>query len=127
MPGEINQPDVVAEVKDAFERYNTALDTNDVAALNGFFWQSPHTVRFGIGENLYGHDEIAQFRGGKWTPGPPRSLVRVVITTLGRDFATTSAVFERPSDGALSRQSQTWTRFPEGWRIVAAHVSGLKK
>lgn len=125
MPDDINKPEIVAEVRDAFERYNQALDVNDVAALNGFFWQSPHTVRFGIGEHLYGYDEIAQYRSGQWTPGAPRRLVRVAITTLGRDFATTSAVFER--GGVLSRQSQTWARRPEGWRIIAAHVSLLKK
>src|SRR3546814_518843 len=126
MPEEINRPDVVAEVREAFDRYNAALDANDVALLNGLFWKSPHTVRFGMGENLYGHDEIAQFRSGKWKPGSPRRLSRVVVTTLGRDFAVTSAAFEGARENVLSRQSQTWARFPEGWRIIAAHVSELE-
>lgn len=125
MAHEINRPEVVAEVRGAFERYNAALDANDVAALNGFFWKSPHTVRFGIGENLLGYDAIASFRSGAWKPGPSRRLVDLAVTTLGDDFATTSAVFAREGDEALNRQSQTWARFPEGWRIVAAHVSTL--
>jgi hypothetical protein len=124
---DINRPEVIAEVRDAFDRYNAALDANDVAALNAFFWSSPHTVRFGMGENLFGHAEIVRFRSSKWSAGPPRELAELAITTLGRDFATTSAVFERSGESSLSRQSQTWARFPEGWRIVAAHVSVLKR
>jgi len=123
---EINRPDIVADVRAAFDRYNAALDADDVATLNVLFWDSPHTVRFGPGENLYGHGEIARFRSGKWKPGSARRLSRLVVTTIGRDFATTSAVFEGAADGALSRQSQSWARFPEGWRIVAAHVSTLR-
>jgi hypothetical protein len=127
MTNEINRPEVVAAVRDAFDGYNAALDNNDVAALNRFFWESPHTVRFGIGENLFGHAEIAKFRSGKWTPGQPRRLVELAVTALGDDFAVTSAVFHREGDAAVSRQSQTWARFPEGWRIVAAHVSPLAR
>ena len=126
MQSEINLPDIVAEVQHAFEHYNAALNTNNVTSLNQFFWESLHTVRFGPGENLYGYAEIAQFRGTKWVSGPIRRLARVVITTIGRDFATTSAVFARGDDDVVVRQSQTWVRFPEGWRIVAAHVSPLK-
>ena len=127
MTHEINRSEIVAEVRDAFDRYNAALDAHDVAALNGFFWDSSCTVRFGVGENLFGHAEIAKFRSGKWTPGPPRRLADLAITTLGDDFAVTSAVFGREGDDAVSRQSQTWARFPEGWRIVAAHVSPLAR
>ena len=125
MTHEINRAEIVAEVRDAFDRYNAALDGNDVAALNGFFWESPHTVRFGVGENLFGHAEIAGFRSGKWTPGRPRKLVRLAVTALGSDFAVTSAVFRREGGTGLSRQTQTWARVPEGWRIVADHVSSL--
>jgi hypothetical protein len=127
MTHEINRSEIAAEVRAAFDRYNAALDANDVAGLNGFFWDSPSTVRFGIGENLFGYAEIAKFRSGKWTPGRPRRLVELAITTLGHDFAVTSAVFSREGDDAVSRQSQTWARFPEGWRIVAAHVSPLPR
>jgi hypothetical protein len=125
MVHEINRSEIVAEVRVAFDRYNAALDGNDVAALNGFFWNSPSTVRFGIGENLFGYPEIARFRSEKWTPGRQRRLVELTITTFGEDFAATSAVFSREGDDAISRQSQTWARFPEGWRIVTAHVSPL--
>jgi len=125
MAYEINRSEVVAEVRGAFHRYNAALDANDVAALNGWFWDSPSTVRFGIGENLFGYAKIAKFRSEKWTPGRSRHLVVLGILTLGDDFAITSAVFSREGSEGISRQSQTWARFPEGWRIVAAHVSPL--
>jgi len=121
----INLPAVVAEVEAAFTAYNSALDAGDPAALNGFFWQSPSTVRFGPTENLFGYDAIATYRTTAWSSGPPRRLQRLAVTALGQDLATTNAVFEAP-DGALSRQSQTWARLPAGWRIVAAHVSRLK-
>ena len=124
MSQEVNLPDVVAEVEDHFARYNAAVDAGDVEALN-FFWSSPHTVRLGQGEHLFGHAEIAAFRSGQWKRGAPRKLERAVITTLGRDFATASALFRREEGGPINRQSQAWARFPEGWRIVAAHVSSL--
>jgi Asp-tRNA(Asn)/Glu-tRNA(Gln) amidotransferase A subunit family amidase len=122
---EINLPDVVAEVTDAFHAYNEALVAADSERLNGFFWSAPHTVRFGPGENLFGHAEIAAYRSHRWTPNPPRTLERLVVTTIGRDFGTTNGLFRRATDGGLSRQSQTWARRPEGWRIIAAHVSSL--
>ena len=124
----INLPDVVAEVTAAFQAYNAALTAGDVEKLNGFFWESPLTVRFGQGENLFGHDEIAAFRSGRWRaagPGPARNLDRLAVTAIGRDIATTNAVFSSPGRPGLSRQSQTWARRPEGWRIIAAHVSQL--
>lgn len=120
---EINLPDVVAEVSAAFERYERALMDNDVATLNALFWDAPHTLRYGIAENLYGHDAIAAYRaGGK---APQREIGRTVITTFGRDFATANREFARADSGRRGRQSQTWVRLPEGWRIVAAHVSLL--
>jgi hypothetical protein len=126
MSHEVNLPEIVAEVRQSFERYNVAIESGDTDALNGFFWNSPNTVRFGNGEHLFGHAEIASFRSGVWKPGGARKLERLAITTLGRDFGTTWALFRRgDGTGPISRQSQTWARFPEGWRIIAAHVSAL--
>jgi hypothetical protein len=122
---DINLPEVVAQVRSAFDRYNAALEAGSAEALNGFFWDSPHTVRFGVGEHLYGYNAIANYRNGAWQKGPQRILDKVVVTTIGREFAVTSAVF-RSGPTTLSRQSQTWTRRPEGWRIISAHVSILK-
>jgi hypothetical protein len=121
---DINLPDVRAEVEAAFARYEAALVTNDVAALQELFWHSPHTIRYGIAENLYGHDEIGAFRSARLPVGLARRISRTVITTYGRDFATASTLFERDTvPGKLGRQMQTWARMPEGWRVVAAHVS----
>lgn len=126
MPAEapmINDPTVVAEVRAVFEVYEAALMANDIRALDWLFWASPLTVRYGVGENLYGEDEIMAFRKTRLGGSPQRVLTRVVITTFGRDFATANAEFERPGDGREGRQSQAWARLAEGWRIVAAHVS----
>jgi hypothetical protein len=118
---EIDIPEVAAEVAAAFRRYERALVSNDVAVLDELFWQSPHTVRYGAGELLYGHEEIARFRAARPATGLARKILREAITTFGRDFATASIHFER--DGRIGRQMQTWVRLPEGWRVVAAHVS----
>lgn len=118
---EINIPEVVAEVTAACQLYEQALVSNDVAMLDTLFWRSPHTIRYGIGEVLYGHDEIAKYRSARSPAGLARTVSREVITTYGRDFATSSLQFER--GGRSGRQMQTWARMPEGWRIVAAHVS----
>ena len=121
---DIDIPEVKAEVEAAFARYETALTTNDVATLQALFWADPHTIRYGIGENLYGHDEIGRFRAARSPVGLQRRIFRTVITTYGRDSATASTLFERDSvPGKVGRQMQTWVRMPEGWRIVAAHVS----
>ena len=122
---EINIPDVVAEVTAAFRRYETALVTNDVAVLDELFWRAPQTIRYGVTENLYGHDEIAAFRSARPAANLARRLTRTVITTYGRDFATANTEFERAETNTIGRQSHTWLRLPEGWRIVAAHVSLL--
>ncbi|MBB3266713.1 hypothetical protein FHW79_004360 [Azospirillum sp. OGB3] len=123
MTPEINIPEVVAEVTAAFERYERALTGNDVAVLDELFWNHPATLRYGVGENLYGYDAIAAFRQGRPAAGLDRSLRNTVITTYGRDMATANTEFTRPSTGRVGRQSHTWVRMPEGWRIVAAHVS----
>lgn len=121
----INDPQTHAEVSAAFAAYETALTTNDVATLNALFWSSEHTIRYGIGENLYGHDAIAAFRAARSPVGLQRTLERTVITTYGRDMATASTLFRRASmaPGQVGRQMQTWMRTPDGWRVVAAHVS----
>jgi hypothetical protein len=121
---EINNPAVLAEVKAAFARYEAALMSNDAVELQLLFWRSPQTIRYGIAENLYGHDEIGGFRAARSPVGLARRLSRTVITTFGEDFATASTLFHRDSAaGKIGRQMQSWVRFPEGWRIVAAHVS----
>jgi len=121
---DIDLPDVVAEVGDAFARYETALVNNDVATLGELFRNDPRTLRYGIGENLYGYAEIQAFRAARSPAGLMRTTARTVITAYGRDTAVASTLFYRASaPGKVGRQMQTWVRFPEGWRIVAAHVS----
>lgn len=121
---EVNLLDVVAEVTEAFERYEKALTSNDVAALDALFRKDPDTIRYGIGENLYGYEAIAAFRAARNPAGLMRDLSKTVITTYGRDTAVASTLFSRASaPGRVGRQMQTWVRFAEGWRIVAAHVS----
>jgi hypothetical protein len=119
---EINLSDVVAEVTASFMRYEEALNTNDVAVLDELFRDAPYTLRYGLAEELYGHAQIAGFRAARTPPGR-RQIGNTVITTFGRDFATASTEFRRPGQAANGRQQQSWVRFPEGWRIVAAHVS----
>jgi hypothetical protein len=121
---EVNRPEVLAELEAAFARYEVALMGNDVATLQELFHTSPLTIRYGIAENLYGIDEIGAFRAARSPVGLTRQLSRTVITTYGNDLATASTLFERATaPGKVGRQMQTWVRFPEGWRIVAAHVS----
>ena len=119
----LNDPGVVAEVTAAFEAYERALMDNDTAVLNDLFWEDGRTIRYGIGVNSYGHDEIAAARARR--AADPRTLERTVITTYGDDFATACTLFTRTASGREGRQSQTWVRLPEGWRVVAAHVSWL--
>ena len=121
----INLPDIVAEVTAAFARYEKALVTNDVAVLDELFWDSPHTLRYGGTENLYGYDAIRAFRAGRSAQGLARELMNTVITTYGRDFATANTEFRRSGAARTGRQSQTWLRTPDGWRVVSAHVSLL--
>jgi hypothetical protein len=124
---DINLPEVKAEVEAAFARYETALMSNDVEALQALFWDSPHTIRYGIGENLYGYDEIGAFRAARSPVGLARTTSRTVITTFGRDFATASTLFHRETTpGKVGRQMQSWARTPQGWRVVAAHVSVIE-
>jgi hypothetical protein len=123
---EINLPDVVAEVTAQFARYEKALTGNDVAVLDELFWNSPHVLRYGATENLYGTAEIEAFRAARPSQGLEREVLRTVISTFGRDFATANIEFRRAGSPKTGRQSQTWVRLPEGWRVVAAHVSLLQ-
>ncbi len=120
----VNDPTVLAEVEAAFAAYERALVTNDVAALDAFFRDSPQTIRYGAAENLYGYEAIKAFRAARSPAGLARKFDRTSITTYGRDFAVASTLFRRDNaPGKIGRQMQTWARFPEGWRVVAAHVS----
>lgn len=120
----IDDPAVKAEVEAAFRAYETALVSNDVATLEALFRDDPRTIRYGAAENLYGMDAIRAFRRARSPVGLQRALADTVITTYGRDFATAMTLFTRENaPGKVGRQSQTWARFPDGWRVVAAHVS----
>jgi Protein of unknown function (DUF3225) len=121
----VNLPGVLAEVTAQFARYERALTGNDVAVLDELFWRSPHTLRYGATENLYGYDAIQAFRAGRPAQGLARTVIETVITSYGRDFATANIEFRRPGNPATGRQSQTWLRTAQGWRVVAAHVSWL--
>ena len=120
----VNDPKVLAEVEAAFAAYEQALTTNDVAALDAFFRDAPQTIRYGVGENLYGYEAIKAFRAARSPVGLARKVEKTVITTYGFDFAVASTLFRRENaPGKIGRQMQTWARFREGWRVVAAHVS----
>jgi hypothetical protein len=119
----VNDPEILSEFTALFHAYETALMQNDIATLDGFFWQSPLALRFGIGENLYGFDAITRFRLARHGGSPRRRLNHAVLTTYGRDLATANVEFIRDGEARIGRQSQTWVRMAPGWRIVAAHVS----
>jgi hypothetical protein len=121
---EIDLPEVIAEVKTEFERYEQALVSNDVGSLNGMFRNDARTIRYGLNENLYGYAEIAAFRAARSPHSLVRTLSRTVISSYGRDHAVASTLYYRGNaPGKIGRQMQTWIRFREGWRVVAAHVS----
>jgi hypothetical protein len=122
---EIDLPDVRAEVEAAFARYEDALVNNRVDVLDELFFTAATTVRYGVFENLYGIDMIRAYRTARSPAGLARTLTRTVITTYGRDVATAMTEFTREGQRQIGRQSQTWVRFPEGWRVVAAHVSRM--
>jgi hypothetical protein len=124
---EINIPDVLAEVTDAFARYERALIANDTETLDALFWNSDQTVRFGVRENLYGFAAIARFRKAGPAMDLTRTLINTVITSFGRDFATANTEFQREGSAMSGRQSHAWIRTGEGWKIAAAHVSLLPR
>ena len=121
----INLPEVVAEVTAAFRQYEKALTGNDVAVLDRLFWNNPHTIRYGATENLQGFDQIKAFRAARPAAGLARDLRNTVVTTYGADFATVNTEFTRAGVARTGRQSQTWVRMADGWKVVAAHVSLL--
>jgi len=121
---DIDLPDVLAEVTAQFQRYEKALVSNDVAALDELFHREARTLRYGIGETLYGYSEISSFRAARSPVGLMRRTARTIVTSYGRDMAVASTLFYRDTlPGKVGRQMQTWVRFADGWRIVAAHVS----
>ena len=120
---DIDRPEVVAEVRAAFDRYEAALMANDVAVLDELFWASPKTVRYGPTESLYGQDDIQAFRKARDASAIARTLTQVWITTYGTDFATAFAEYTRVNTGKAGKQTQTWMRTEDGWKVVAAHVS----
>ena len=122
---ELNAPAVLDEVEADFRRHEPALVGNDIAVLTELFWRSPLTIRYGIAENLVGWEAIAAFRQARPAVDLDRDLTATVITTYGRDFATANTEYRRKQSGRRGRQSQTWLRTAEGWRVVAAHVSLL--
>ena len=123
----INDPEVLAELRALYPRYEDALVKNDVDTLVGMFWAAPEVIRFGVSENLYGAEELAAFRKARPAANLARTVTRLDIVSFGRDFAGITLEFERPSAAGMvrGRQSQVWVRLPEGWRIVQAHVSLL--
>lgn len=122
---DINIPEIIAELTAAFMRYEKALTSNDVAVLDELFWDSSHTIRFGVTENLYGYEQIKAFRAGRPATGLEREIFNTAITTYGRDFGTANTEFRRTGSTRTGRQSQTWMRTEAGWRVVSAHVSLL--
>jgi hypothetical protein len=123
----INDPETLAELEALYPQYETALVSNDVDTLTRMFWASPHVVRFGATETLYGIDEIRAFRKGRSPVNLARTIRRIDIVTFGKDYGSVTLEFERTVNARtiLGRQSQVWVRLPEGWRIAAAHVSVL--
>ena len=122
----INLPEIVHEVTVQFARYEDALVNNKTDVLDKLFWNSPQTLRYGATENLYGFDAIQAFRAGRPAQGLMRVILKTVITTYGNDFATANIEFQRAGSTRPGRQSQAWLRTPDGWRVVAAHVSLLE-
>jgi len=121
---DVDLPEVLTEVTEQFARYEKALVSNDVAVLDELFRDDARTLRYGIGENLHGYDAITAFRAARSPAGLMRKTARTVITSYGRDTAVASTLFYRDTaPGRVGRQMQTWVRFAEGWKIVAAHVS----
>jgi hypothetical protein len=122
---DINLPTVMQEVQDVSDRYEQALVSNDVAVLDALFWDSTQTLRYGVGENLYGYAAIQAFRAARPATGLARTVLRTCITTYGQDFATVNIEFQRIGTQHSGRQSQTWLRTADGWKVVSAHVSLL--
>jgi hypothetical protein len=126
---DINLPEVVAELRELYPRYEQALVSNDVETLLAMFWASPEVMRFGVAENLYGHEELEEFRKSRPAANLARRVTRLDIVSFGRDLGSITLEFERDAANGVvrGRQSQVWVRFPDAWRIVSAHVSLLAR
>jgi len=124
---EINLPDVLAEVTAAVDRYEQALVTNDIATLDELFWNSAHVLRYGPAEILHGYEQIAGFRATRSPLNLQRTVLRRIITTFGKDFATANVEFLRAPSTRVGRQSQAWVRMPDGWKVAAAHISLIEQ
>lgn len=121
----INLPAVLAEVEAVFDEYEKALVGNDIEVLDRLFWNDELTIRYGAGENLYGFKAIQAFRQGRPAANLEREVTKRQVTTFGNDYAVTNIEFRRAGSDRTGRQSQSWVRMPEGWRVVSAHVSLL--
>ncbi len=121
----INDPATLAAVSAAFDAYEIALTTNDVAMLDKLFWDSPHTLRYGATENLQGYDAIREFRARRPGVGLMRTVVDRSVTTFGHDYAVANITFTRKGESRIGRQSQSWAKIDDNWRVVAAHVSWM--
>ena len=121
----VDEPAVLAEFSEAFERYERALMANDVETLDRLFRESPSTVRYGVGENLYGYEEIQRFRAERPGGSPQRRITRRSLSCYGGDFATAHVEFQREGSSRIGRQTQTWIKEGGQWRVVSAHVSML--
>jgi hypothetical protein len=123
----VNDPAVVAEVTQLYLKYEEALCKNNLEVMDSLFWDASEVVRFGITENLYGSEEIRNFRTSRPNPKIEREISNLKVVTFGKDAATVTLEFRRIIDGVerFGRQSQTWYRFPQGWKVVSAHVSFL--
>ena len=118
----VNDPVLLAEVTAAFTAYERALMADDLVAMDALFHDAPTTNRFGVGEVLWGYDAIREFRKGRGG-SPQRRLGQVAITVYGTGFATADAEFFREGSERRGRQSQSWVKFADGWKVVSAHVS----
>ncbi|BAY64917.1 hypothetical protein NIES22_50170 [Calothrix brevissima NIES-22] len=123
----VNDPAVVAEVTDLYLKYEEALANNNLEVMDSLFWDAPEVVRFGVTENLYGSEEIRNFRASRANPKIEREISHLKVVTFGKDTATVTLEFRRIINGVerFGRQSQTWYKFPDGWKVVSAHVSLL--
>jgi hypothetical protein len=124
-PVGLDRPEVVADVAAAFGRYERALVDGDTAVLTELFWDDGRCVRFGVADRQQGSGEIAAWRREHPTVPPGRTLRDTAVVPLGDDAAVVTTLFHHPGGAIEGRQSQTWCRFPQGRRIVAAHVSDV--
>ena len=122
----VNIPEVIEEVTRAFMAYEKALFENDVDIINRLFWNDTKTLRYGPNGTLISHEALSAFRRNRVTDGVRRILKNTSIVTFGRDYAVANTEANDENIPGTVRQSQTWVRTDEGWKIVSAHVSYLQ-